>query len=140
MKKTHFVLAYHVYLNMAQIPVHEISYGDQEFEVELIMAKRKNQKGDKKGYQWLVKYAGYPFHLSYWNRIHSLKNCPESLKEYEDLSRYEKNQRNKFLKKWDELDDDEQDEIGILYMDKFYHQRKRPHYFTPYLTPASSRK
>lgn len=55
-----------------------------EFEVETILDKRINKKGQKEKVEYLIKWKGYPEHDSTWEPLVNLKNALELIQEFED--------------------------------------------------------
>ena len=62
-------------------PPPDLIHGEEEFEVEKILDKRR-QYGR---FEYLVKWIGHPTHLSTWEPAENLKHCEELLQGYESL-------------------------------------------------------
>jgi len=59
-------------------PPPDLIKGEEEYEVEAIIAHRKRGKG----HQYLVKWTGYPSSENSWQLSNNLKRAPEILEEY----------------------------------------------------------
>jgi len=59
-------------------PPPDLIKGEEEYEVEAIIAHRKRGKG----HRYLVKWTGYPSSENSWQSSDDLKGAPEILEEY----------------------------------------------------------
>jgi hypothetical protein len=57
--------------------------GQEEYEVERIIAKRRFQDQ----VQYLVKWAGYPIEEAMWLTKEDMKNASDLIKEFEERTR-----------------------------------------------------
>ena len=62
------------------LPPPDLIEGEEEYEVEAIIAHRKWGKG----YLYLIKWVGYPSSENTWQNTDSLKGASEILKEYKN--------------------------------------------------------
>jgi len=65
------------FVNFLQ-PPPDLIEGEEEYEVEVIIAHRKQEKG----HQYLMKWTGYPSSKNSWQSSNDLKGAPEIPKEY----------------------------------------------------------
>ena len=70
---------------------------EEKYNVEKIIDKRAIKKGNRRLYQYLVKWEGYPSSTNTWEPTSNLKGCPELLKDFN--IRYEKEKNLKLSRK-----------------------------------------
>jgi Chromo (CHRromatin Organisation MOdifier) domain len=61
-------------------PPPEIEEGEEVYEVEQILKQRKQGQG----YEYLVKWAGYPITEASWEPKSNLTGAMETLQEYQE--------------------------------------------------------
>ena len=61
----------------------ELEEGDEEWEVEDILAKRRRNRED----QYLVKWKGWPAEYNQWEPASHLQHAPALVRKYEKTAR-----------------------------------------------------
>jgi len=77
----------------------------EKYTVEKILKKRETNKGNRRSYQYLVKWEGYPTSQATWEPTSNLQGCQELLKEFNANYTKEKNDklRRRSLQRLEEI-------------------------------------